>query len=432
MKIRTKFFAVILASSICLLTKGNLVFAENNIQHITPKTIIAKTSMNTSVYGDDLDQNMIDEKPIINRFEIESDSVNISGFIDTDDKDTAFCLTGTAYKTYDNNIVCDVIDLNEKYDVIFVCLEKKQGYNDYILYRDSQIDISGLLGEYGLKIYLMKKGTRDISILEDTNVEISNVEMILSGLNETEYSKLNWFTNCFIPSENKSDDNQIEPFSVHKTEYTYWGDQYYIGNNNVSIQMGIKLKATNDTPSLDSGTFFTSKLEFEFVIKTSDPAYNNPARAEDKYRVSNVKIQSSIGKGYYLQSVWWNGVGYGSIGAGATLSLSVGISYGPLGANLSISPNLRDFQKDNWLYLVNSECDGCLKMPRQVETIYKNITLARSSHYLDFGAYAVNNKNISEKFKAYSVCWTFDVQERGLFGSYSTVESNELYCSSWF
>lgn len=431
MKKTLKAISISMSALLFLTVSKGFIYAKSENQIILNK-IEGKTSINASIYGDDLEKNMVNEHPSISVFTLNNNNVTVSGFINTDDKDTAFVLSGIAYKTYDNNIIFDAVDINNKYDVIFLCLEKKQEYNDYILHRDDLSIVSSKMGDYGIKIYLMEKGTRNISIIEGLNVEITNIESALSNIKETEYSRLNWFENCFEAKKDENSNNNIDTLSTHTTEYTYWGDSYYLGSSNVKIQMGIKLVATNDTPSFTNGTFFASKLELKYVIKASDPAYNNPARVEDEYRVKNVKVQASVGKGYYMQSVWWNGSGYGSIGASVALSLSVGISYGALGASISVSPNIREFQKDNWLNLVNSECDGYLKMPRKVETKYDNITLGLQSHYLDLSTYVVNNTKISEKFKAYALVWTFDVLKKGAWGYNSVVESKELYCTDFF
>lgn len=427
MKKTRKFLSLTLAVIMCLVLKENYVFADNG-ESIAVSGLEGKTGINVSVCGDDLEKNMVDEAPLVTSFTFAGNAVNVCGCVDLNDKNTEFSLSGTAYRTYDNNIVVDAADTNNKYDVVFLCLEKKQEYNDYILHRDDLRSISDQMGEYGLKIYLMEKGTRNISIMEDLDVEIPNIYSILSVLDETGYSKLNWFENCFAPITD-SEDN-IEPYAVTHGEYTYWGDAYFIGSG-VRIQMGIKVKGTNDAPAFTNKTSITSKMEIEYLIKASDPAYNNPARAEDEYQITNIKIKSSIGQGYYLQRVMWNGSGIGSISVGSSLSLSVGISKGAFGADISFSPNLRDFKKENWVNLVNSECDGNLKMPRVAETKYDNITLRHLDHYLDFCADVVNNTNISEKFKAYSVCWTFDVQQKGLWGYSSVEKSKEMICVNW-
>lgn len=425
MKKIINFLAVALTVILCLGTEKNYIFAEESNQ-IIANEIIGKTSIDTSIYGDDLEYNMVEESPGISNFSIKDRIVNIVGYVDSNDSNTEFCLTGIAYRTYDNNIVCDAMDSSGKYDVVFVCLEKKQEYNDYILYRDNLNEMMNEMGEYGLKIYLMKKGTRDLSILEDLNVEITNISEILNNLDETDYSKLNWFTYCFLPTHDESDN--IEPYSTNTTSYTYWDDKYYIGTD--TIQLGVKLKATNDTPAVANNTDFTSKLEFEFVIETSNPAYNNPYRGDGHFRIENVKIQALIGQGYYIQHIAWNGDGEGITNLSPSLGVSVGISYGVLGANISISPTTYSLNKDNTLNLVDSQCDYNTKMPRQVEIEYDNIILSGQRHYLDFLAHVVDNDKISEKFKMYQTYWTFDVATKGYY-NFSVVDSNHLYCTNW-
>lgn len=395
-------------------------------EEILLNELVGKTKFNSSIYGYDLEDNMIVESPDVGSFTINDDIVNVSGFVDTTDSNTSFNLVGTAFKTYDNNIVCNVVDTTNKYDVIFLCLEKKQEHNDYILYRNSSEDIEEYMGDYGLKIYLMRKGTRDISILEDLDVQIPDLSSTLVDLEETEYSNLNWFTYCFepIPEESAS----VMPTNVTTTRYTYWdSDTYFFGS--VTASLGIKLTATNDTPNVSNTTNFTSKLEHEYLVNASDSSYNNPLRAAGYFRVEDIGIEATVGQGYYLQQVRWNASGASTISSSKSLNLSIG--YGLAG--YTVSATTRSFKKENWLNLVNSECVYYSNMPRHANTEYDDLIISTPSHYADFSAIVVNIPEYTDKFKCYQTKWTFDITKKNFWAGYSTVKSNQyLYCTSYF
>ena len=396
----------------------------SNYSNIVTNNLIAKTNYNTSIYGTDLEENMVEEKPIITSFSIDNNIISVSGAVDSTDNTTHFCLEGQAYKTFDNNIVCNVTDTTNTYDVIFLCLEKKQEYNDYLLYRNSESDVTNLMGNYGLKIYLMKKGTRNISIIEDLSIDISNVDNILASLYETDYSNLNWFTNCFEPVP------EAIPYNVTTREYQFIDSvTYYFGT--VAVKLGIILEATNDTPTISNQASFTSKLEHSYYVYSDNPSYNQPARAEGYFRVENLNIETGIGQGYYIQQVHWNGAGDTSSAISGTLNLYIG--YGSVvGGNITFSSAYKTFNRDNWLNLIDSSCNSN-NMPRQVKTEYDGLIISTPSHYADFSATIINSTNAPDKYKCYQTIWKFDITKKGTWGNYSSYRTNQsLTCTSYF
>lgn len=211
---------------------------------------MGKVKYNVSEYGDDLEIDLIDIKPIITDFNLSNNSVQIKGQADLYDDDTTFCIEGAVFKTYDGNIVCETCDKNGNFDVLFLCLERNCQYNDYILHRGN-IDVNDLKGAYGLKLYLMKKGTRDIYLLEDINVGVENSDNLLNTLPEIDYSSLNWFVNCFTPIQILVSDNEVSTLSELTTNtYTFTDTEVYaIGSDR--IYLGFVLYATNIPPLID-------------------------------------------------------------------------------------------------------------------------------------------------------------------------------------
>lgn len=427
-KLAALLTAVAVAASLCVPVQAEIpttntsVFAqsqETNVVTITTSSSLkAKTSLDTSIYGYDLEDNMINEQPIIDSFYITCSLVNVHGFVNNLNLDTEFSLVGTVYKTFDNNLFCEVKDASGNYDVVFTCLEKKQQHNDYVLLRN--VDESTIYkGDYGLKIYLMKKGTRDISIIEDENIVIDYLDEILLNCDETEYSNLNWFANCFEPIP----ENNELPFSTTTKEYTYWDtDTYYFGT--VWAKMGFKLSSTLDTPSLPNS--FGTKLEFEWIVDASDPAYNNPYRADGYFKVQNIRAESLIGQGNYLQSIMWNGQGATTLSA--SLSLSLYIGYGSiLGGSVSYTTSPTTFPKANWLYLIDSNCSDTVK-PRQAKTTYTSLVLSKPTHYADLLVDPVS-MSTNSSFNYYQTLWTFDVYKKSSSTSYNLNKSNQTLTS---
>ena len=397
------------------------IFDGNLGKSVIAENTIGKTNINTSVYGYDLEDNMVEETPNVSSFTIQGSNVNVSGYVNENDLNTAFNLTGAAYKTFDNNIVCNVIDTTGNYDVLFLCLEKGQENNDYILYRNAG---NGVKGDYGLKVYLMKKGTRDISIIEDTNVEIINVQNILDNLEETDYSNLNWFTSCFEPIP------EVEPANVTKKEYQFIDTEvYYFGS--VQVKLGVILTATNDTPTVSNQASFTSKLQHSYYVYSTNPSYNQPARAEGYFRVENINISSTVGQGYYIQQIHWNGAGATTLSA--SLSLNAYIGYGSIfGGNITLSSSPKSFKKDNWLNLIDRDATD-YNRPRRADTKYTNLIISTPSHYADFSATITNATNATDKFKCYQTIWSFDITKKNSWAGYSSYKTNQsVTCTSYF
>ena len=369
-----KLSASLFSFTLLFNSTGLVSFASNNEDVksylVSDVDVIGKTSVNTSVYGYDLEDNMTVNSPIIDEVTIEDSRIAVSGYIDSNDTSTYFNLSGRVYKTYDGNIVCDAYDESDKYDVVFLCLEKTQQYNDYVLYRDSPIALQNEIGDYGLKIYLMKKGTRDISILEDVDITIDNANQLLEELEETEYSNLNWFTNCFEPVT----DDVASPLSdVTHNYYVYYdSDLYWFGS--VYARLGLTLTATNNTPAVGTTgtTLFTANLNHNYNVDASNPSYNNPLRAEGYFRVENIGVEATIGQGYYLQNIAWNGEGASSLSASLSLSAYIGISGRYGGASISISPTTVSFQKNNWCNLVTNYVNNNT-VPRRASTTFTNL-----------------------------------------------------------
>lgn len=429
-----KLSASLFSFTLLFNSTGLVSFASNNEDVksylVSDVDVIGKTSVNTSVYGYDLEDNMTVNSPIIDEVTIEDSRIAVSGYIDSNDTSTYFNLSGRVYKTYDGNIVCDAYDESDKYDVVFLCLEKTQQYNDYVLYRDSPIALQNEIGDYGLKIYLMKKGTRDISILEDVDITIDNANQLLEELEETEYSNLNWFTNCFEPVT----DDVASPLSdVTHNYYVYYdSDLYWFGS--VYARLGLTLTATNNTPAVGTTgtTLFTANLNHNYNVDASNPSYNNPLRAEGYFRVENIGVEATIGQGYYLQNIAWNGEGASSLSASLSLSAYIGISGRYGGASISISPTTVSFQKNNWCNLVTNYVNNNT-VPRRASTTFTNLKIATPSHYASFNAYVTNDSYVSSKFKCYQTYWTFDITKKNAWLGYSTDKSGEhLYCTSYF
>lgn len=394
------------------------IFDGNLSTSVIAENVIGKTNINTSVYGYDLEDNMIDETPNVSSITIQGSNVSVSGYVNESDINTAFNLVGTAYKTFDNNIVCNAADTTGNYDVLFLCLEKGQENNDYILYRNAEI---GVKGDYGLKVYLMKKGTRDISIIEDTNVEIPNVQNVLSFLEETDYSNLNWFTSCFEPIPN------IEQYDTR--EYLFVDNEiYYFGS--VQVMLGLKLYLTNDTPRVVGQATFTSKLTHSYYAYSTNPAYNQPARAAGYFRVENIKVDATVGQGYYIQYALWDGKGEESLPISVSANIGIGNIFSASG-----SFTFYPFQIPRTSGMVNliDEHSTNDNKPKELILPYTGLIISNSTHEANLITQITDMTRVTNKTNLYTTIWSFDITKKNIWASYSTYRTNEsVSCSSIF
>ena len=97
-----RFFSMFICMALSLsLLKVNVTALDkhfvSNYSNIETNNLIAKTNYNTSIYGTDLEENMVEEKPIITSFSIDNNIISVSGAVDSTDNTTHFCLEGQAY-----------------------------------------------------------------------------------------------------------------------------------------------------------------------------------------------------------------------------------------------------------------------------------------------------------------------------------------------
>lgn len=413
----------------CSAAIDSLEFDEINAQHL-----MGKTNCNVSLYGDDLEDNMVTNAPVISQFRINDNMIMVNGLVNSWDNNTSFCLQGKVYKTYDGNIVCNASDTTGKYDVLFLCLEKKSDYNDYILLRDREDEQYDLKGDYGLKIYLLRKGTREISILEDTDVKVSNINRILVNAEETDYSCMNWFTNCFIPiSSDTNAEDSVSPLSVITTgNFTYWDTEVYaIGSDR--IYLGLQILATNTTPPVYDQTTFSCKIEYNPIADSTNPAYANPQRAADMFRVHNIGVVFMIGQGYFLQEAAWGAYGCTTPSLNPSLSFGISLSYGVVGGSISVQPS---YYVPVTLGALTDLCgygsSYPYSMPRRAQTFYSGLAFANTGDEASLSVRITNIPEISDKFACYQTEWTFDIHKKGAWSGYSYSLSDHVYCTSYF
>ena len=396
--------------------------------------LLGKTNYNVSIYGDDLEDNMVTNKPVINEFRIYKNKAIVNGFVDSDNIDTRFCLQGEVYRTYNDHIVCFANDTTGKYDVMFLCLEKKKDYNDYILLRKSGDKQYDQRGDYGLKIYLLRNGTREISILEDTNIIVSNVNKILSQVEETDYSSMNWFTNCFKPlsSSNNGNDSVSPSSELTQGTFTYWDtDVYAIGSD--LIYLGFQIIATNTTPPVSGQTTFSCIIQYYPLASSTNPAYAEPQRAADMFRVNNIGVISVIGQGYFLQQASWGAYGYTTPSLNLSLNFEISLSSGVLGGSISAQPSY-----DVPVYfgamedLVKNGSSYPYSMPRKAQTLYSGLSFANTNDEASLSVVVTDIPVISSKTDIFQIEWTFDIYKKNAWGIYSYSSSDHVYCTSYF
>ena len=93
-----KLSASLFSFTLLFNSTGLVSFASNNEDVksylVSDVDVIGKTSVNTSVYGYDLEDNMTVNSPIIDEVTIEDSRIAVSGYIDSNDTSTYFNLSG--------------------------------------------------------------------------------------------------------------------------------------------------------------------------------------------------------------------------------------------------------------------------------------------------------------------------------------------------
>lgn len=428
-----KFISMVLVLTM-LLNFSCLCAADGDVISIQSVSLLGKMKHSASEYGDDLEIGLVNIEPTIGEFSFAGDEVWVNGQADFDDTGSSFNIVGTAFKTYDNHIVCDAYDSSGNFDVLFLCVEKRCQYNDYILYRNHN-GINDLKGDYGFKLYLMKKGTRDIYLLEDPDVVIPNCDYLLSNLTETGYSSLNWFVNCFSPIQILIDDGDgILPASELTTNtYTFTDTEIYaIGSDR--IYLGFVLYATNVTPALTSQTTFSSGVSYSPTATSTNPAYANPQRAADMFRVSDIGVTALIGQGNYLQSISWGAAGTEAPSLNSSISFGVTLSAGAFGVTLDFSPSyyMPITIGSTATICNNSNCSYPNRMPRKAQTTYTGLTFINEGDNASLNTVATKIAEATDVFDCYQTNWTFNIYRKNSSGYYAFLQSGNLYCTSYF
>ena len=214
--------------------------------------------------------------------------------------------------------------------------------------------------------------------------------------------------------------------------YTYWDtDIYSIGSD--LIYLGFQIIATNTTPQISGQTTFSCKIQYYPIASSTNPAYADPQRAADMFRVNNIGVISMIGQGYFLQQATWGAYGYTTPSLDLSLSFGISLSYGALGGSVSAQPSYYvPVYFGTMQDLVGIGSNYPYAMPRRAQTLYSGLSFANTNNEASLSVVVTDIPVISSKTDIFQTEWTFDVYKKSAWGVYSYSSSDHLYCTSYF
>ncbi len=354
---------------------------------------------NLSLDGKNLHLNS--EKSFLNidSFQVSGDNVSFSGSIE--DRG-AFHIIGKVYQAADHNgyYIVKGTDAGQNYDVLQIMFEKLGGETTLFTGNISQKDNHN----YVLRIYMMKKNTRQIYLYE----YFCDLDG-LSGENVIDPTAIMWFRDIVEPEV----DNSVMPYAETYREIVVdsIAETFWMGN--CWVKAGYKVYATTVvSDGYRHGGTHSSTLKFERLIDSNGAAYRDPELAG--YRVENAVCELEVKDGYYITEHGWSFKAAPVVST--TSSLYFNIGYGMKGASVNWSLGIERVNVDAGQFIATP--DYINPYPKIISSDVFPSSLSNEDHYYTVKISTGDIENCSTFDDTLYVKWTFDIYQKNDWGIY--------------
>lgn len=328
--------------------------ASNQVLISSSTEVEGKTYLDLDPKGKDLNEDNYEETTVsIEKMEVKRSKITIEGALSYDDEESTFSLSGELKSGNKSNriLVGNLEDKNDNFDVIHFSIDSE---NDRTITLDKKKgEKVKKNNEVLLKLYLMKKGTRDFTVIEVENPKFidSKLFKVTDKLESAEHRDQYWYSKILEPEieiieeedtpKNISADGEFSTMAlqshgittVHKFRYEVAGDTW--------------TEKFNTRRTIEGPDRISSSGEFvvKFYVTEEETSYED--RYGDVYivddetstaigRFGDTIVQGWVESDEVIQTVEWDG-SYKKPGFFSDPEISIGWSVGLLG--VSIGPS---------------------------------------------------------------------------------------------
>ncbi|WP_144026024.1 MULTISPECIES: hypothetical protein [Paenibacillus] len=313
------------------LMNTSIVFGSDSTNH---EINLNAKSYTADVLGENPSHDTLkNSEVVLSNIQLSQTNVSVVGDVYSNGvTKSSFNLTGKLTRSeYPGKLVGDLIDTDNNYEVIYLGIEKRPEEN-IGFFDDSN-------GKTTLKIYLLEKGTKNLTVYEDSDItQRIDVEALFNDSKNYELAKHEnefWYGKVFKPASAKTSTgfSTLALASGH-SDVTHTLS-YNIGG--LIIYEDITLRAYIEGPTAldNSGGTFTTKFYVlsESTHSTDYPSANSSQTNFTIGSATPTKIEAYTEPGDYFRYVQWDGSYYQS----GSLNFTVKVSYKIPGTWVSFS-----------------------------------------------------------------------------------------------
>ncbi|MED1789037.1 hypothetical protein P4V47_16355 [Brevibacillus laterosporus] len=394
----------------------------------------AKTFFNLDDKGEKLDTDNFTKSSIsLENIKIKKNRAVIKGSVAYNEMESLpFELEGEIFKGKNSNqlIVGKLEDKLDNFDVILFSIDRSpQG--SIILDKEIKENVIANSEDLSLlKIYLLKKDSRDFTVLETRDIELFNVDKIFDGVDELEkadHIDEFWYSKILAPeTEIEKDNGRVKRALQNASKKDTLVSTYYISGGRVQEKM--VLRYTLEGPkSFDSTGQFTHKVyvEDEFTKSSDFPSMNSNDTSTEVGVYGDTIVEGITGIGDVIRYVQWDGE-YIKPGFFSKPSISIGWSLAALGASVGASSSWTYEEKFNRHSMKNFDNTGKKKVRKGGVVWEKNkAVLKDKGHSFDhiFGVGHYENRGTKEFAVKTTLTWFNPMKEKNRTETFSKTVS---------
>lgn len=277
-----------------------------------------------------------------------------------------------------------------------------------------------------LKLYLLKKNSRDFTVIEMDDLEFLNVNKIFDKVDEldkAEHIDEFWYGKILVPeTEVENANGRVKRALQNDTKKDTLISTYYISGG--MIQEKMTLRYTLEGPkSFDSSGQFTHKVyvEDEFTKSSDFPSMNSNDTSTEVGVYGDTIVEGITDIGDVIRYVKWDGE-YIKPGFFSKPAISIGWSLATLGASVGASTSWNYEEKFNRHSLKNFDNTGKNKVRKGAVVWEKNkAVLKDKGHSFDhiFGVGHYENRGTKEFKVKTTLTWFNPMKEKGRTETFS-------------
>lgn len=399
------------------ITNTSVVFGSDKSEN---RNELNSKTYPTEVLGSKSSRDTIENTSIVLKDVLLSQSkVSVVGDVYSTGVIKSFNLTGKLTKAeYPGKLIGDVVDNTNNFEVIYLGIEKNPE-NNITFFGNKK-------GKTTLKIYLLEKDTKNLTVYEDT--DITNRIDVDAIFNSNDYELANhenefWYGKVFKPvsAETSTGFSTLALASGHSdATHTL---SYNIGG--LIIYEDITLRAYIEGPTAldNSGGTFTTKFYVlsEGTHSTDYPSANSSQTNFTIGSATPTKIEAYTEPGDYFRYVQWDGSYYQS----GSLNFTVKVSYKIPGTLVSFSTGYTSSQTFPSKSLKTFDNSGTNKARIAAVEYAKGMQLKDVGNTFDT-IFAVGHYD-TNKSKKLNIRWTYDVFNSQNYLAFGTQTKNMYF-----